>query len=50
LLSTDKLVEAVCLDEGWILLIGYRNTGIMEVSAKGARDRDGITDLMNNDE
>jgi uncharacterized protein (TIGR00725 family) len=34
---------AFIAQQGWILLNGGRNSGIMEASAKGARDHGGIT-------
>ena len=34
---------ALIAKQGWILLNGGRNTGIMEASAKGAKDHGGIT-------
>ena len=34
---------ALIADQGWILLNGGRNAGIMDASARGARDQKGIT-------
>lgn len=34
---------ALIAEEGWILLNGGRNTGVMDASARGARSKGGIT-------
>jgi len=40
--SAQALGERIA-EQGWILLNGGRNAGIMEASAKGARSRGGLT-------
>ena len=37
------LIGAMIAQEGWVLLNGGRGAGIMEASAKGAKDNGGIT-------
>ena len=36
-------IGAMIAQEGWVLLNGGRDAGVMEASAKGAKDNDGIT-------